>query len=86
MSQLIRHWQNREFRFIGMAAATLTLIGLFLLTHQPQLEAKGSSWRRIDLEAFQRHIQNGDLSDREAQWYHPAQPEDGVSVTAGSSP
>ena len=86
MYRVIRHWHNRDLRFLGMAGATLVLIALFLGTQQPLLKAEGSGWRRIDIEAFRQRLQSGDLSGREAQWYHPAQADDGTTQTAETAP
>ena len=86
MYRLIRHWHHRDLRFLGVTGATLIFIALFLGTERPLLEAEGSSWRRIDQAAFQQRLQRGDLSGREAQWYHPAQAVEGNSKTSGPSP
>jgi hypothetical protein len=86
MYRVIRHWHQREIRFLLMAGTTLLFIALFLWTDQPLLEGKASSWRKIDLEAFQQRLQGGDLSDREAQWYHPARAIDGDPKTKGATP
>jgi hypothetical protein len=70
------HLRQRELRFLGLVALTLLAIGLYLDEGLRQAELEGAGWRRIDLEALQRRIETGELREREADWYHPATPEE----------
>ena len=72
MSTLIRHHLLRDLRFVGMLLLTLVLIGGFVAGQRDAVQGEGSAWRRIDLQALQERIESGDLSDREALWYHPS--------------
>lgn len=56
----------------------LVLVGLLLMAIAGHLaeelgsaRQEGASWRHIDTEAVRRLIDAGELSDREALWYHP---------------
>jgi hypothetical protein len=76
MSMLARHWHPRDVRFIGLIAMTALLIALHLGEGLRLAAREGSGHRVIDLKALERRIDTGDLSDREADWYHPARPEE----------
>jgi hypothetical protein len=70
------HLRERELRFVGSVLLTLVIIALYLDTGLRRTEEGGTGWREVDLEALQRRIETGELRDREADWYHPATPEE----------
>ena len=76
MIAITKHWQPREARFLGLIALTLLLIGLHLAEGLRIAGMEGSGHRVIDLKALELRIQTGDLTDHEAEWYHPARPEE----------
>ncbi len=76
MSNLARHWHRREARFLGLIALTLVLIALYQGEALRLAAHPGSGHRVIDRKALERRIEAGELSDREAGWYHPATPEE----------
>ena len=73
-----------DIQLVGLICVTLVFIGLFLTARLQQLDAEGSGWRRIDLELLQQRIESGDLSDREAVWYHPE--KEGAGGVADGEP
>ena len=73
------HLRQRELRFLGLIALTLLVIGLYLGEGLHRVEREGTGWRTIDLEALQRRIETGELREREAQWYHPATPQEAAN-------
>ncbi|MEA3275598.1 MAG: hypothetical protein U9Q81_10000 [Pseudomonadota bacterium] len=81
----IGHWHQRELRFLGLLVITGLIIGLYLSESLRIAGQEGTGWRTIDLEALQQRIETGELSEREADWYHPARPDE-VSGIAGGSP
>jgi hypothetical protein len=70
MNTVFHHRQLRDLRFLGTLLLTLVLIGGFVAGQRDAVQGEGSAWRRIDLQALQERIESGDLSDREALWYH----------------
>jgi hypothetical protein len=78
MIWVLRHRHLREWRFAALVVASVVLIGLHLAAGLERLGPEGSGWRRIDLETLQRRMEAGELSDREALWYHPTRPEERV--------
>lgn len=76
MSTLARHWQPREARFLGLIALTALLIALDLGEGLHLAGRAGSGHRVIDIKALERRIEAGDLTDREALWYHQTRPEE----------
>ena len=76
VSTLTRHWHPREARFLGLVLLTMVLIALHLGEGLRLAAREGSGHRVIDVQALQRRIDAGDLIDREADWYHPATPEE----------
>jgi hypothetical protein len=76
MIVITKHWQAREVRFLGLIVLTLLLIGLHLAQGLRLAGMEGSGHRVIDLKALELRIQSGDLTDREADWYHQATPEE----------
>jgi hypothetical protein len=79
MIQSLRHLHRRELRFLGLVALTLLLISLHLGSSLRLAERSGTGWRTVDLPALQRRIETGELSDREADWYHPATPDEAAA-------
>jgi hypothetical protein len=82
MSTLVRHWHPREARFVGLIALTGLLIALHLEEGLLLAALAGSGHRVIDLKTLEWRIDAGDLTDREADWYHPATPQE----SAGGGP
>lgn len=76
MTTLARHWHLRDVRFLGLIAMTALLIALHLGEGLRLAAREGSGHRVIDVKALERRIDAGDLSDREADWYHPATPQE----------
>ena len=72
----MRHWQVREARFLGFIALTLVLMALYLGEALRLAADTGRGHRMIDLKALIRRIDAGELSEREAVWYHPATPNE----------
>ena len=70
MSAAVTHWRGRELRFLGLVGITVWLLALYLNAGLRLAQQEGSGWRTIDLEALQRRVETGELTDREAQWYH----------------
>jgi hypothetical protein len=65
-------FSRREVRFLGLIVLTLVLIALSLGEALRQATPTGRGHRVIDRKILERRIEAGDLSDREAAWYHPA--------------
>ncbi len=63
----------QDLRLVVLIAISLVLIGLHLDEVGQGRSESGSGWRQVDLDALQRRIEAGDLSDREADWYRPAE-------------
>lgn len=63
----LRHLQ--DLRLIVLILVSLVLIGFHLNQAGGGAGEAGASWRKLDIEALQRRIETGDLSDREADWY-----------------
>jgi hypothetical protein len=76
MKGLLGHLHEREVRFLGLVSLTLVLIALHLGAGLRLPGEEGVGWRSLDLDALQRRIGTGELRDREADWYHPASPEE----------
>ena len=76
MSTLARHWHPRDARFLGLIALTALLIALHLGEELRLAAREGSGHRVVDLKALERRIDSGDLSNREADWYHLATPQE----------
>jgi hypothetical protein len=71
-----KHWHSREVRFLGLIVLTAVLVALHLGEGLRLAGREGSGHRVIDLKALERRIEAGDLTDREALWYHQTRPED----------
>jgi len=80
MIQSLRHLHVRELRFLGLIALTLALIALHLGSSLRLAELRGIGWRTLDLPALQRRIDSGELSEREASWYHRATPNEAAAA------
>ncbi len=76
MEILFTHLRTRDWRFIGFMVLSVAAIGLYLAAGLNRLEQSGSSWRRIDIESVQRLMDSGELSEREAEWFHRTRPEE----------
>jgi hypothetical protein len=74
MMPFTKHWQSREVRFVGLIALTALLIALYLAEGMRLAGREGAGHRVIDRQALELRIHAGDLSDHEAEWYHPATP------------
>jgi len=76
MNLSMRHWHAREARFLGLIALSLVLIALGLGDALRAAAQPGSGYRVLDRKALERRIQAGELSEREAGWYHPSTQEE----------
>jgi hypothetical protein len=65
------HWHVADYRLLGLLGSTLLCILLFFWQQRGE-GVSGGGWREIDRQAFQQRLDAGDLSNREASWYHPA--------------
>ena len=86
MPAVLRHLHHKDLGFLGLIGATLILIASYLVAGYGLLDQQGSGWRRIDLKTLQQRIDAGELRDREASWYHPAEGGSGLSVRKGAVP
>ena len=66
------HWHVADLRLLALLGSTLLCIGLFLGQQTGEAVSNTGGWRQIDLPTLQQRIDAGDLSDREASWYHSA--------------
>jgi len=82
----LRHIHERELRFLGLVLITGLVIALQLVDSLRPLGLSGSGWRVIDRQAVERRIESGELSDREASWYHPLSNDEAGAARAGSAP
>ena len=65
-------WLHRnDLELLLLVGAVLLAVAGYLVQELGAARQEGASWRRIDTEAVERLIEAGDLSDREALWYHP---------------
>jgi hypothetical protein len=79
--QSLRHLHGRELGFLGLVALTALLIGLHLAgSGLGRVELPGGGWRAIDRSALERRIEQGDLRDREAEWFRPASLGEGTGA------
>jgi hypothetical protein len=74
MRNIVSHLHLRDWRFLGFITLSLATMGLYLATGLAQLEQSGSGWRRIDTDAVRKLMDSGELSGREADWFHPTRP------------
>ena len=86
MALHITHWHAREWRFVAFMGLILAAIGFYLATGAAQLEQSGSSWRRIDIERVQQMVEGGELSGREALWFHATLPQERPGGSASKGP
>jgi hypothetical protein len=70
----LTRWRSRDWGFVGLAGLNLAVIVLYLATGLVELGSTGTGWRRVDVDAVRQRIDSGELSGREAQWYHPTRP------------
>jgi hypothetical protein len=78
----LKHWKAREWRFLGLTGLNLVAIALYLGAGLGQLEPTGTTWRRVDIDALRQRMDSGELSGREAQWYHPTRPGERAGPTS----
>ena len=71
---LRRH--RHDLELLALTGSLLAAIAGHLATELGRSGTQGASWRRIDTEAVQRLIDSGELSDREASWYHRTRPRE----------
>ena len=76
MEPWLRHVRLRELRLLVLILANLMAIAGFLGGGGQQAQTQVGGWRRIDLDAVRDRMRAGELSDREAQWYRPAEQAD----------
>jgi hypothetical protein len=60
-----------DLPLVVLVAANLLAVGGFLGVGPTESAPGSGGWRRVDIEAVARRIEGGDLSPREALWYHP---------------
>ena len=77
------HWKAREWRFLGFAGLNLVAIAMYLGAGLARLEPTGTGWRRVDIDAVRQRMDSGELSGREAQWYHPTRSGERPGRTTG---
>ena len=70
------HYRLREWRFLTLAGLTLALIAVHLGEGLTRPEPAASGWRQIDTDALKAALEAGDLSGREADWYHVSRPDE----------
>jgi len=70
------HCRLRDWRFIGFILLSLSAVCAYLVSGSVQLEQSGDSWRPIDTERVRRLLESGELSGKEAQWFHPTRPDE----------
>lgn len=76
MLQQIRHWRERDLRFLGLIALTGLVISLYLAQGLRVAEQEGSGWRKLELDALLQRVETGDLREWEADWSHPSTEEE----------
>lgn len=81
MRTIVSHLHLRDWRLLGFIALSLATIGLYLAAGLAQLEQSGSGWRRIDTDAVRKRIDSGELSGREADWFHPTRPDENSGLS-----
>ena len=55
---------------MGLVVLTGVVVVLYLASGLRFGGGEGSGWRRLDLDALQQRIDDGELQGREADWYH----------------
>jgi hypothetical protein len=67
---------GHDLGLAALVALELAAAGAFLWGGAGGEVPGRGGWRRVDVEAVTRRVEAGDLSGREALWYHAA-PRDG---------
>lgn len=70
MLRAIRHWHVSDYRLVTLIGTTLILLVIFLAEQSMQRQSTAAGWRPIDFDVVLQKIDSGELSDREADWYH----------------
>ncbi len=68
------HRHRNDLELLAMVSVVMLAIAGYLAEEIGNARQEGASWRRIDTEAVRTLIDAGDLSDREALWYHRSPP------------
>jgi hypothetical protein len=63
-----------------LALVLLNLLGIGLYLGVGPVRQEGAGYRVIDATVVRRLLDSGELSTREAQWYHPARPGEAAAV------
>ncbi len=82
MNQYSIRLLRRDARFISLVLLNLLALALYLGQGALGVDDTGKAWRKIDIQAIQRLLDAGELSDREALWYHQTGPDE-PSIRAG---
>ena len=61
--------RKRDWRFIVLVLVHALCIAGFIRSGMEVAPPETGGWRRIDVEAVRAKIREGDLVDREADWY-----------------
>jgi hypothetical protein len=72
---VLRRTLVHDWPAIALAGLTLAGIGLYLQVGPARQE--GTGYRVIDIAAVRRLQDSGDLSTREARWYHRNEAQEG---------
>jgi hypothetical protein len=84
MNPALRRWKARDSKFLFFIVLNLSLLTIYVTQGALRPEPAGDSWRRIDLPALQQKLDKGELSTREADWYHVSnQPENEGFTSVG---
>ena len=72
--RLLRRIITHDWLILSLVLTNFLFIGLYLGVGPPS--GAGAGYRVIDTEAVRRLLDSGDLSGREADWYHPTLPRE----------
>jgi hypothetical protein len=64
----------------ALALVLFNLLGIGLYLGVGPARQEGTGYRVIDAAAVRRLLDAGELSGREARWYHPARPGEATAV------
>ena len=64
-----RYLRRRDALFAVLVAINTLAIGSFIEARRRAADEPPTGWRRIDIEALERRIAEGELMRREAEWY-----------------